>query len=133
MTFSDITLDQLRVANKAQILTFINNKLSALTKLQLCRLLLRVGDVDVDSLLEIPDPETGADCLHGPLWRLQPVRDIMGNKLRSTRFDWTYYPPSADGKCRVDTITTTKMDAADKVISTDMNKHFQDRNKVVEG
>ncbi len=133
MNLADVTLEKLRVATKAQILTAISNKLSALTKLQLVRLILRVGDRDVDTILEISDPETGADCPHGRLWRLQVVRDIMGNKLRSTRFDWTYYPPSADGKCRLDTITTKKMDALDNVISTDVNKHYQDRNKIVEG
>ena len=133
MKLADVTIDQLRSATKTQILGFINNKLTALTKLQLCRLFLQVGDVDVDSILEVLDPETGEDCPHGPLWRLRPVRDIMGNKLRSVRFDWTYYPPSADGKSRLDTITTTKMDALDNVISEDINKHFQDRNKVVGG
>jgi len=121
MNLADVTIEQLRAATKAQILTAISNKLSSLTKLQLCRLILRVGDVDIDTILTVPDREDGKDGPNGQIWRLRILRDIMGNKLSSQRFEWTYYPVGA-----VDEITTIQLDAADVEVSRRVDKHFTD-------
>ncbi len=125
---SDLTLEQLRSATLAQIRTAISNKLANLTKLQLIRLILRVGVVDIDSVLEIPDQGQSEDGPHGQLWRLQVFRGVLGNKLRSEKTEWTYYPEGP-----VNEITTIQLDATDTETSRKVIKHYLDgrQSKVV--
>ena len=122
--FGNYTFDQLKdillPLDKTQILTLYNNKLSNRTKKELLILALKILDVDIENL-ETQDREEGEDCPNGQVWKLRVIRDILGNKLRSTKFDWSYYPEG-----EVDIITTTEMDASDKVIAIKRLKHYPD-------
>ena len=117
---SDLTFEQLRNATLAQIRTAIQNKLLTLTKKQLIILILKVSDIDIEKH-EIQDREEGEDCPHGQLWRLRVIRDVLGNKLRSQRFDWTYYPEGP-----VDIITQSELNDLDQIISVRKTKHYLD-------
>lgn len=124
----DYTLPQLRDATANQITqakTAVKNKIDNMTKKQLIIFLLRVADIDIENM-EVADREEGEGDSRGQLWQLRVVRDILGNKLRSTRFDYTYYPPQPGGTQPRDTITITEMDANDKVISVKKLKHYPD-------
>lgn len=117
---SDLTLEQLRQATVTQIRTAISNKLANLTKKQLIILILKVADIDVEDM-EVPDKEIGEDGVHGQISRLRVIRDILGNKLKSSKIDWSYYPGG-----EVDIITQSKLDALDAVINVKKIKHFLD-------
>lgn len=123
MNLADVTLEQLRAATKTQILNFISNKLSGLTKLQLCRLLLRVGDIDVDNLLEFPDRAITTGDSRGELTRVQPFRDISGDKTRTKLSNRTYYPSGC-----VDVWTLIQLDASDLEVGRTTIKHSEDPN-----
>ncbi len=127
MNLADVTLDQLKTATKVQILAFISNKLSAFTKLQLCRLILRVSNVDVDSLLEIPDPVIRTGDSRGPLTWREVVRDISGNKTRTRKADYAYYPTG-----EVHKITLTELGGADVEVSRKVIEHFTDGRQPIE-
>ena len=121
----DYTLQQLKDTDVTVIRTKFKAKLDAMTKKQLIILYLKGDDMDIESL-EIQDREEGEGDSRGPLWQLRVFRDVLGNKLRSTRFDYTYYPPQSDGTCPIDTITFTEMDTKDKMILTKRLKHYPD-------
>ncbi len=127
--FGNYTIEQLRKAvgegKFDQIRTALKTKIDDLTNKQLIILILKVADVDIENM-EIQDREESEGDSRGQLWQLRVVRDILGNKLRSTRFDYTYYPPQPDGTQPRDTITITEMDADDKVISVKKLKHYPD-------
>lgn len=123
---SDLNLNQLRQATLTQIRTAISTKLATLNKKQLCILILKVADIDIKNM-EVQDREEGEGDSRGPLWLLRVVRDVLGNKLRSTRFDYTYYPPQPDRTRPRDIITTTEMDENDQVIGIPKKlKHYPD-------
>lgn len=82
--------------------------------------------------LEIQDREEGEGDSRGQLWQLRVVRDVLGNKLRSTRFDYTYYSPQPDGTQPRDTITITEAGADDQVISVKKLKHYPDGKQPVQ-
>ena len=121
----DYTLQQLKDADVTVIRTKFKEKLDAMDKKQLIILYLKGNDIDIENM-EIQDREEGEGDSRGQLWQLQVVRDVLGNRLRSTRFDYTYYPPQPDGTQPRDTITITEMDADDVVISTKKLKHYPD-------
>ena len=121
MTLSNITIDQLQTATKEQILTFIFKKLSAMTKLQLCRFILRVQDVDTDNAVEIPDPVTDTKDNRGTLTQEGVIRDEMGNKVKTQKADYTYYHTG-----EVHTITLTELDNMDHEVSRKVIEHFTD-------
>ena len=117
---SDLTIQDLRNATLVQIQTAIKNKVDNLSKKQLIILILKVADIDIEKF-EIQDREEGEGDSRGQLWQLRVMRDVLGNKLRSTRFDWSYYPTGT-----VDIVTTTEMDAEDRVILIKRLKHYPD-------
>lgn len=121
MNLADVTIEQLKAATKTQILTAISNRLSGLTKLQLCRLILRVADVDVDSLLTITDPPISTGDSRGPLLLIETERDLAGNKVKTKKIEHTYYPTR-----EVDIITIKELDGSDIEISGKVIKHFTD-------
>jgi len=121
----DYTLQQLKDADVTVIRTKFKEKLDAMDKKQLIILYLKGNDIDIENM-EIQDREEGEGDSRGQLWQLQVVRDVLGNRLRSTRFDYTYYPPQPDGTQPRDTITITEMDASDVVISIKKLKHYTD-------
>ncbi len=121
MNLADVTIEQLKGATKAQILTAISNKLSNLTKLQLCRLILRVGGVDVDSLLLIPDPPISTGDSRGPLLFIQTERDLAGTKIKTQRVEHTYYPTGEVAKT-----TIRELDGLDVEISRKVVNYFTD-------
>ena len=121
----DYTLQQLKDATVTVIRTKFKEKLDAMDKKQLIILYLKGNDIDIENT-EIQDREEGEGDSRGQLWQLRIVRDVLGNKLKSTRFDHTYYPPQPDGTEPRDTITITEMGADDKVISVKKLKHYPD-------
>lgn len=127
--FGDYTVEQLRKAigegKFDQIRTAFKTKIDNLTNKQLIILILKVANIDIENF-EIQDREEGEGDSRGQLWQLRVVRDVLGNKLRSTRFDYTYHPPQPDGTQPSDTITITEMDADDKIILLKKLKHYTD-------
>lgn len=121
----DYTPKQIKDADVTVIRTKFKAKIDAMTKKQLIILYLKGNDMDIENM-EIQDRETGEGDSRGPLWQLRVIRDVLGNKLRSTRFDYTYYPTQPDGKHPRDVITIKEMDANDVVISTKKLKHYPD-------
>ena len=121
----DYTPQQIKDADVTVIRTKFKAKLDLMNKKQLIILYLKGNDLDIENM-EIQGREEGEGDSRGPLWQLRVVRGVLGNKLRSTRFDYTYYPPQPDGTQPRDTITFTEMDAEDKVISTKRLKHYPD-------
>ncbi len=124
----DYTIEELRKGTANQIIqakTAVKNKIDNMTKKQFFIFLLKVADIDIENF-EIQDREEGEGDSRGQLWQLRVVRDILGNKLRSTRFDHTYYSSQPDGTQPRDTITITEMDENDKVISVKKLKHYPD-------
>ena len=116
---SDLSLDKLRGLAVGAIRAGVIQKINSLTKKQLIILILKVPDVDVDNL-EMAE-ETGKDGPNGQISRLRLIKDVLGNKLRSTNFGWSYYPGN-----EVDIIATTELDQADQVLSTKKLKHYTD-------
>ncbi len=121
----DYTLQQIKDADVSVIRTKFKQKIDLMTKKQLIILYLKGNDIDIENM-EIQDRKEGEGDSRGQLWQLKVIRDVLGNKLRSTRFDYTYYPPQPDGTQPRDTITITEMDADDKVISVKKLKHYPD-------
>lgn len=121
----DYTPQQIINADVTVIRTKFKAKIDAMNKKQLTIFYLKGNDMDIENL-EIQDREEGEGDSRGPLWQLRVVRDILGNKLRSTRFDYTYYPPQLDGTQPRDTITITEMDKNDNMISIKKLKHYTD-------
>lgn len=111
--FTGKTLAELRLMTQGQIRQAQKPNLDGKTKKELI-------EIEFDQT-EFPDPTTGEDSQNGQVWRFTVIRDAEGNKLKSTRFDWTYYLTG-----EVDIITTTELDANDIVISTKKLKHFTD-------
>jgi len=124
MTLSDLTLEQLRNATLTQIRTAITNKLGNLTKKQLIILILKVADINVENM-EIQDREEGEDGPNGQIFRNQIYRDVLGNKLKSIKTEWVYYP-GQEGRRQIDTITITEKDGDDKVVLIKEIKHLLD-------
>ena len=116
--FGDYTIQQLKDSTVEVIRTKFKAKLDLMTKKQLIILYLKGNDMDIENM-EIQDREEGEDCPNGQVWRLRVIRDMLGNKLRSTRLDWSYYPTGT-----VDIVTTTEMDASDVVTSVKKLKHY---------
>ncbi len=114
----DFTLDQLRQATVTQIRTAISNKIANMSKKQLIILILKVADIDIENL-EIQDSETGQDGSNGQLWRLRIIKDVLGNKLRSQKIEWSYYPEG-----NVNEIWTYEFDSNDVEISRKGIKHI---------
>ena len=121
----DYTLQQIKDADVTVIRTKFKQKIDLMTKKQLIILYLKGNDMDIENY-EIQDREEGEGDSRGPLWQLRVTRGILGNKLRSTRFNHTYYPSQPDGTEPRDTITIKEMDANDVVISVKKIKHYPD-------
>ena len=121
----DYTLQQLKDAPVEIIRTRFKVKLDLMTKRQLIILYLKGNDIDIENM-EVQDREEGEGDSRGQLWQLRVVRDVLGDKVRSKRFDYTYYPPQPDGTQPRDIITFTEMDRNDKVILTKKLKHYTD-------
>ncbi len=126
MNLADITPDQLRAATRVQILDFLNNKFADKSKLQLCRFILRVGNVDVDSLLEFPDRAVSTGDSRGELTRLQVFRNLSGDKVRTKTSNRTYYPSGA-----VDEWVLIQLDGSDAEVGRTVIKHFEDGRQPV--
>lgn len=111
------TLDQIRAATKAQIITVISNYLTNnLTKRQI--LVWLFNNVTIVPLAPAraynPDGQVASD--------LDIDTDIeTGVQTGGTQTTWTYYPTG-----EVDTITIMKLDAANNIVSTKVIKHFTD-------
>jgi len=121
----DYTPQQIKDADVTVIRTKFKQKIDLMTKKQLIILYFKGNDLDIENF-EIQDREEGEGDSRGQLWQLKVVRDVLGNKLRSTRLDHTYYPPQPDGTQPRDTMIFTEMDADDKVISVKKLKHYPD-------
>lgn len=117
------TVDQMKAATKAQIITAIGNKLGNLTKEQLIRFVLKNCSVDVDEKILISDPSIRTGEKRGPIYSLDVQRDILGNKVSSVRVNHVYYPKQADNTEPVDTITIEELNSVDVVTKTTVLKH----------
>lgn len=123
--FDNLDPEKLRSMIVDQLKTACKNWIDERTKRQLIILIMALKTLNIDNY-EIQDREEGEGDSRGQLWQLRVVRDILGSKLRSMRFDYTYYPLQSDGTQPRDTITITEMDANNKVISTKKLKHYPD-------
>ena len=123
MFLENITLAQLRAATKAQIVTFITNKLTSMTKLQIVIWLM-------DNVLEIADAQPEVIYKDGQITRLtECIRDTYtGDVLRYKRVIWTYYDLPGNP---VDKITIIIADPNMTVISKRVIKHFVDGRQPV--
>ena len=121
MFLENVTLEQLRAATKAQIVTFITNKLNSMSKLEIV-LWLR------ENVLEIEDAQPEVIYKDGQITRLtECIRDTYaGDVLRYKRVIWTYYPAG-----EVDTITIVIADPNMNIISRRVIKHFTDGRQPV--
>ena len=117
---SDITLEQLKGATKEQIISRINDKLNSMTKRQIIEWIWTIRAIAIADNV-FPDESIAVDGKNGQISRLEVFRDILGNKLKSTNLEWSYYPSGP-----VDIITITEMDATDKIISVKKLKHYTD-------
>jgi len=106
----DITSDQLRSYSKVQIIAWITNKLTNMTKRKIIMLLW-------DNLDRVPSEPTNTYYADGQIKsQVETEQDIETSATISTRtINWTYYPTG-----EVDTITINK----DGVIKT--IKHYTD-------
>ena len=125
MPFEDLTLEQLRAATKEQIITKIVDKLTPMTRKKLCEFIWTIKGVRFEAI-SLSTLTVNHDVPEGQLIRIYETTDILGNKLGSTKTEWTYYPTG-----EVDAITITELDALDVVISTKTIKHFTDGRQPV--
>jgi len=125
--FGDFTIDQLKnillPLDKTQLLTLYNNKLSNLTRRELLVLALKILDVDMSLWEEMKRIVNTGDA-RGQLLEVDEVRDILGNKIKSTKREYSYY--GDDPKSPRDTITITEMDNLDQVVNVRKIKHYPD-------
>jgi len=120
MPFEDLTLEQLRAATNDQIITRVVNLLTTLSKKRICEFIWTIKDVSFQPI-SLSTLTVNHDVPEGQLLRFYEITDILGNKLGSTKIDWTYYPTG-----EVNTITISELDALDTVISQKTIKHFLD-------
>ena len=113
--WSNLTLEQLKAATKAQIITAIDNWLANHTKRQIIELLL-----DATSIADRPDITRWPD---GQIKRRdETFRDVEGNVTGSRRTNYAYSPGG-----EIDTIETIDVDAdLTTVLNRRTVKHFLD-------
>ena len=111
MGLFDFTGDQLIAATKTQILTKINDKLSAMTERRLKELVWHIRDLMVEDLNYQEDVQVESkDCVNGQLLRVRETRDLMGNKFGSEKIEWEYYPKEIFSDERIRFIRTRHFD-----------------------
>ena len=120
MFLENVTLEQLRAATKAQIVTFITNKLNSMTKRQI---IIWLMDADVINIAPVvvrrPDGQLSS--------MTDVVRDVESDVQISKRVtEWSYYPTR-----EVDTITIKTYDGSNALIGTRTIKHFTDGRQPV--
>ena len=120
MPFDVLTPEQLRAVTKEQIITKIVEGLTSMSRKKICEFVwtikdLRLTDITLSTLT------TNHNVPEGQLLRVYEKTDILGNKLGSTKTEWTYYPTG-----EVDIITISGLDAQDQVVSQKRIKHFTD-------
>lgn len=103
---SDLTIQDLRAATLAQIKTAVTNKINGLTKKQLIVLILKVAGLDIENF-EIE--EKGV------------VYDVLGNKIRSKKIEFTFYPTG-----EMDLIVLREFNNLDVIINVKKIKHYLD-------
>ena len=113
--WSNLTLEQLRAATKAQIVTAITNWLNNRTKRQIIALL-----IDMDVVADTPDVTYWPD---GQIKRRDEVfRDALGDVTGGRRTNYAYYPTG-----EIDTITIIDVDAdLTTVLGRRTIKHYLD-------
>lgn len=117
---ANLTLEQLRSATKAQIITGITNYLSALSKRQIILFLM-----DADRLPDAPALTYGPDGQ--PTKQVDTDRDAeTGAMIGGRVVTWSYYPTG-----EVDTITISIRDASNAEVAKKVIKHFTDRRPPV--
>lgn len=120
MIFEDLTLEQLPAATKEQLVTTITKELASLDKKGLIEFICsNRGAPPRKNIFETLIKKE--DSKNGQLLRVYEKTNVLGEKLGSTKIEWTYYSTG-----EVDTITTTELDALDQVISVKTLKHFRD-------
>ena len=114
--WSNLTLEQLRAATKAQIVTAITNWLNNRTKRQIIALL-----IDMDVVADTLDVTYWPD---GQIKRRDEVfRDTLGDVTSGRRTNYAYYSPGGE----IDTITIIDVDAdLTTVLSQRTIKHYTD-------
>lgn len=114
-----LTLNQLRAATKAQIITAITNKLQSMTKRQL---IIWLWD-EIQQIHDDPITVTRKDGQAES--QVTTIRDTETGAIVSTRsISWTYYE-NEPGR-PVDTITLVEKDAAGKETAHKVIKHYPD-------
>ncbi len=119
MPLANLTLDQLRAATKAQIITAIDNKLTAMTKQQIIALVWSVVAPDDITVSDAPVIVTRPD--KQPASQTEVTRDTLGARVGGRVTTWTYFE-NEKGK-PVDTITISERDATDKETVRRVIKH----------
>lgn len=116
---SDLTIDQLRAATKAQLVTAITNKLNAMTKRRIIEFLMDKLDFhDEPQVAYRPDGQIAS--------KAEVRRDANGTKAGECRIAWAYYPTG-----EVDIITVQELDASDAEVSYKTIKHYIDGRQPV--
>jgi len=125
MPFEDLTLEQLRAATKDQIITRVTNLLTSLSRKGICEFIWTIKNTNFANIT-LSALTVSHDVPEGQLLRIYENTDILGNKLGSTKTEWTYYLTG-----EVATITTAELDPLGQVISTQTIKHFTDGRQPV--
>ena len=115
MFLENVTLEQLRAATKAQIVTFITNKLNSMTKRQIVLWLMNADVINIAPVVvRRPDGQLSS--------MTEVVRDMESDvQISKCVTDWSYYPT-----IEVDTITIKTYDGSNALIETRTIKHFTD-------
>jgi len=114
MGLLDLTQNQLVKATKVQILTKINDKLSAMTERRLKEFVWHIRDLIVEDLNYQEEVQVESkDCKNGQILRVREIRDLMGNKVGSERIEWEYYPKEIFPDERIRFIRTRHFDKND--------------------
>lgn len=125
MPFEDLTIEQLRAATKEQVLAKIMDLLTSLSKKRICEFIWTIKNIFTEGIT-LTDLKQRVDSKSGQVLEVHETTDVLGNKLGSTKTEWTYYPTG-----EVDTITISGLDALDQVVSQRTIKHFTDGRQPV--
>lgn len=120
MPFEDITIEQLRAATKAQIITVIDNRLQNMTKKQLIILVLRVTGQNIENWTEEIQIQA-QDGPSGQTIRQYQTKDALGNIISKRNINWTYYESGPINEIFID-----HLDSADILTLRQKIKHFLD-------
>ena len=127
-TLSDVTIEQLRALTVTQLRNAIKNKVDAMSKVQLIRLIL--GGTDFDKVVTMQDNPVQTYYPDGQVKsKLVVNRDVLGAKVGSKRWDFAYYDKLSPRPIKE--VIHTELDASDVVVGKKVIQYFTDGQQPV--